>query len=53
MATFKELKSLYGPGIAKQLKDSKKQQEENKSASDSVVYWSEHPDFRGMPGKED
>lgn len=53
MAMYKDLKNLYGPGVAKQLKDSKKQQEMPKSGGDSVVYWSEHPDFRGMTGKED
>ena len=52
MTLYKDLKSLYGASVAKQLRDSKKDQENSKDESDSTIYWCEHPDFKGM-GKED
>ena len=52
MCTYKDLKALYGPGVARQLRDSKKDQELAKDANDGTIYWCEHPDFKGM-NKED
>ena len=50
MTTYKDLKKQHGPGVAKTLRDSKKEQEKNKKPDDGITYWQEHPDF---PGKED
>ena len=53
LATYRDLKVQFGPGVAKQLRDNKKEQEQTKPATDSTIYWCEHPDFKGMSGKED
>ncbi|CAK9001180.1 unnamed protein product, partial [Durusdinium trenchii] len=53
MCMYKDLKVQFGPGIAKQLRDSKKELESTKRDTDTCTYWCEHPDFKGMPGKED
>ena len=50
MVMMKDLCSQYGAAVAKSLRDDKKKQEQQKSPTDSIVYWSEHPD---LPGKED
>ena len=52
MCTYRDLKAQYGAGVAKQLRDNKKEQELTKEATDGITYWCEHPDFKGM-GKED
>eukprot|EP00435_Cladocopium_sp_Y103_P073230 s278_g42.t2 len=53
MTMYKDLKALYGAGVAKTLRDQKKDLENSKGATDSITYWCEHPDFKGMSGKED
>jgi hypothetical protein len=53
LTTYRDLKAQFGAGVAKQLRDNKKEQEQAKAATDSINYWCEHPDFKGMPGKED
>lgn len=52
MCMYKDVKVQFGPGIAKQLRDSKREQEQKKDPNDPTIYWSEHPDFRGQ-NKED
>ena len=53
LTTYRDLKTQFGAGVAKQLRDNKKEQEQAKAATDSIIYWCEHPDFKVMPGKED
>lgn len=53
MVTYRDLKGQYGAGVAKSLRDSKKEQEIGKAATDTITYWCEHPDFKGQSGKED
>ena len=53
MTMYKDLKTMYGAGVAKTLRDNKKDQEGSKAPGDSITYWCEHPDFKGMSGKED
>ena len=52
MITYKDLKAQYGAGVAKTLRDNKKDLEQSKGPADPVTYWCEHPDFKGM-NKED
>ena len=52
MVTYKDLKAQYGAGVAKTLRDAKKDLEQSKAATDTTTYWCEHPDFKGL-NKED
>ena len=49
MKEFKKLKEQYGAAAAKELRETRKTQEESKGA-DGTVYWMVHPDF---PENED
>ena len=46
MLDVKTLRSRFGTGIAKQLRDEKKAMEEGKSADDQIIYWMPHPDIK-------
>ena len=50
MKTYKALKDLYGAAIAKGLRDSKRELQNNKPVEDTNCYWMENPD---LPGRED
>ena len=41
---YKTLKQRYGNALARQIRDEKKQAEENKTETDTTVYWMKHPD---------
>lgn len=45
MYEFKTLKQKFGLSIAKQLRDDKKNAEENKGPGDKTTYWMKHPDL--------
>ena len=46
MLDVKTLRTRFGNGIAKQLRDEKKALEEAKSADDPIIYWMAHPDIK-------
>lgn len=46
MLEVKTLRSRFGAGIAKQLREEKKALEEGKSADDPIIYWMQHPDIK-------
>ena len=50
MKSYKALKELYGPAIAKGLRDAKRDLQNTKPAEDTNCYWMENPD---LPGRED
>lgn len=52
MVTYKDLKAQYGAGVAKTLRDAKKDLEQSKAATDTTTYWCEHPDFKGLNKEE-
>ena len=44
MKQYKVLKELYGTPAAKDLRETRKEQEAGKGA-DPLIYWMKHPDF--------
>lgn len=50
MVEYRNLKTMFNPSIAKQLRDEKKELESKKGANDPTTYWMQHPD---LPGKEE
>ena len=50
MVEYRVLKEKYGAASAKTVRDNKRTLEENKPATDSVVYWMKHPE---LPNVED
>ena len=50
MKTYKALKDLYGAGVAKGLRDAKRELQNSKPVEDTNCYWMANPD---LPGRED
>ena len=46
MLEVRTLRSRFGAGIAKQLREEKKALEEGKSPDDPTIYWMQHPDIK-------
>ena len=44
MMDVRTLKSRFGPALAKQILQEKKQQEDSKDPNDPLTYWMKHPD---------
>ena len=50
MREYKALKQTFGNAAARSIRDAKKELEQNKPATDPVIYWMPHPD---LPNSED
>lgn len=50
MVEMKTLKTRFGAGLAKTLRDEKKALEESKSPDDGITYWMQHPDVKHEAG---
>ena len=44
MMDYRSLKARFGNGIAKQILQEKREQQEKKDVSDPLTYWMKHPD---------
>ena len=44
MLDYRSLKTRFGNGIAKQILQEKREQQERKDKSDPLTYWMKHPD---------
>ena len=51
MMEYRNLKTRFGNGVAKQMLTEKKQQEETKDPSDPLTYWMKHPDVQSAAYK--
>ena len=50
LVEMKALKTRFGAGLAKTLRDEKKALEESKSPDDGIIYWMQHPDVKHEAG---